>query len=172
MLEVVGEEAGIVADAFEVGAGFRVAGFGEFGEGEDREVAGVEGEDSLGGADADGEFGGIEGLGDEFVGAGGETGDGVGHRIAAGEEDDVDVAGESAGADGAAKFEAGHDGHFPIGDDEGDGFAPEDGEGFAAVVGLDDLVAHGGEGVCEQFEGDVIVVDDENPHGCFLTALE
>ncbi len=68
--EVGGEGSRVVTDSLEVGAGFRIARFGELGQSEDGQVARFQVDNSFAGADACDQFQGPKGLGDEVVGAG------------------------------------------------------------------------------------------------------
>ncbi len=163
--EVFGEEAGISANALKMGAGFRIAGFGELGEGEDGEITGIQRKDTFGGADANGELRGIERLDHEFIRAGGETRDDVFARVPAGEKDHEDIAGKSGRANFPAQIEAGHLRHLPIRNHHADGFFAHDFDGFAAIGGFDDFMAAGVERMAKELQGDAVVVCDEYLHG-------
>ena len=111
------------------------------------------------GADAGEEFFGAEGFDEVIIGAGIEAFDAVLDHAFGGEEEDGDVAMEFAkfGADGEA-IEAGH--HDVEKDEVGlfaEGFFEADG----AVLGGEDAVAIGGEGIGEGGAHGAFVFDDE-----------
>ena len=116
------------------------------------------------GANAGDEFLGVEGLGNEVVGAGGEAINAVLEFVAGGEEDEVDIATAGFGADLVAELEAAHFRHAPIGDDEADRVVAEDFEGGGAIGGAENVVAGVVEGGANDGDGHLVVINNKYTH--------
>jgi hypothetical protein len=116
----------VAADALEVPAGLGVPRLRKLGEGEDRYVARLQGEDSLAGLNAENELGGIVGLPDEVVGACGEPLDHITALLIVGQQDGVDVIGKTVGTDETAQVRAADTGSVPRRDQDPYVVVPQD----------------------------------------------
>jgi hypothetical protein len=115
-----------------------------------------------GGAEADAEFGEVEGLGDVVDGAEVEGGDFVLGALEAGEDDDGDLDGGGVVLEGAEDFEAVHAGHVEVEEDEeGLSFFGQ-GEALLARGGADELDVLGAESSLEEAVDVERVVDEED----------
>ena len=95
--EVLGEHAAILPYPLQVGAGLRIARLGQLRHAEDDQLAALQGEHPLAGANPHDKLLHGEGLVDEVVGAGVHAVDDELRALPRGEQDDVDVtAGETA----------------------------------------------------------------------------
>ncbi len=162
--EGLGEKAGVALDALDVSTDFHVAAFGELSEGEERHVACFQGKDSLGVSKDDLHFLHIERLGEKGIGTGGESLAAALGTFASGEHDEIDITVEIVRADGAAKLQAVHFGHFPVGDDEAYSAVAEEVERFGRAAGADHGVAQLGEGAGENVEVEGVVIYGQDLH--------
>ncbi len=163
--EVLGQHAAILADPLQVGAGLRIARLGQLRHAEDEQLAALQGENPLAGADSSDKLLHGEGLVDEVVRAGVHGVDDELRALPRGEQDEVDVTAGRPLADFSAELDPAHLGHHPVGDYQAELSAANQLEGLVAVVGDAHLVSELRQRVFQDFCRDVVVVNDQDFHG-------
>ena len=126
--------------------------------------AGFELNDPFAGLEPHEEFVLVERLGEEIVRSGADPLDDVLLGGLAGQDDDVHVRRHRRGPDPAHQIDSAHARHLPVGDEDLDLAAPEEGPGRFPVPGRDRLVLPGGEPVFQMPAGEGVVVGHEDLH--------
>ena len=139
--KILGEAARVRSNALEVCAGLRVSRFGQACHGENRKVSGLERSDPLPHLDSHQKLGGLKGLRDEIVSAGGQSFHRGFRRRVRGQKNHVDVAVPIRLPHSTAEFQAVHFGHIPVRNDDGTRLSLENCESFSTVRRGQDFVA-------------------------------
>ena len=155
--QIAGQDAAILPHPLQVSPGLRVSRLGKLGQRENDQVAALQREDPLSGAEPDAKLVGLKGLGDEVVSSRAQPLDQVSHPAVRRQQNDVDVTAESTAPNSTAQIQPAHLRHFPVGDNDSVLTRSGQIERFLAISDGRHLVSETVEEVLESLRGDRIV---------------